>query len=226
MAPPVPARPSPARRSEAGARTPCGAVPRHGGMAALALLGLLGLAGCAAPPPGEEGAASGRGAPRSPAALAALLPDSVAGFRRGATVPASAGEGLGIAYATVGRRTAAALVDLDPPPAALAAGEGPDAPAAEAALARMLAESERPGSARVLREEGRFLLPATGGAPALRCVETVGRYGRERVQGLLCAGILRGTLLRLRVTMPRQDPPPADPRAFASGIVAALRRGG
>jgi hypothetical protein len=44
------------------------------------------------------------------------------------------------------------------------------------------------------------------------------------VQGLLCAGGVAGGILRLRVTMPQREPRPADPRAFASAILAALRR--
>jgi hypothetical protein len=198
-----------------GRRCACGA-------AAAALV----LSACATPAEPE-----GLG---SPDALVLRLPESVAGFERREVLPPSPGEGRTVSYATRGRLAAGALVELSVPPsppgggpAVAAAPEGPDSPAATAALAAMLEEGMRATAPRHLREEGRLVLPAAGDAaqpPALGCAETSGRYGRERVQGLLCAGVLRGVLVRLRVSMPQASPPPADARAFASGIVAALRR--
>ena len=151
-----------------------------------------------------------------------MLPPDAAGFHRGTTMPAAPGDGRAVAYATDGLQAAGALVELTVPsePGAL---EGADSPAAQAALDRMLAEVTHPGVSRTMHEQARFLLPARGEPPVLRCVETAGRYGREQVEGLLCAGILRGALLRLRVTMPRLDPPAADPHAFARAILAVLR---
>lgn len=117
-----------------------------------------------------------------------------------------------MAYATEGGRlTAAATVEL------LAEDTAPAA-ALDAALADVL----RAGPAREMREDGRFTAASAGGASPLVCARTAGRYGRERVAGLVCAGRAGGALLRIRVTMPAREPPPADPRAFAEAIAAAL----
>jgi hypothetical protein len=106
----------------------------------------------------------------------------------------------------------------------------PDAAAVEAALAELLREALQPAPARTLHERGRLTLPdprpeAGPGAapPGLRCAETAGVYGRERVAGLLCAGAARGSVLRLRVAMPEREPLPGDAQAFAAAILAALR---
>lgn len=188
--------------------------------AALALPALL-LAGCEAMPGGapEAGPAPG---PLPPAALAALLPTDAAGFQRGQTLPLAHGEpGQEVAYATRGLPAAAATVQIrapsgDPVP------DGPDSPAAATAFNRLVQEALRPEPQRRLREVARFVLPET--APALRCAETEGRYGRERVRGLVCAGGLRGNVVSLRLATPQSEPPPADPRAFAAAIATALRR--
>ncbi|MDO9710711.1 hypothetical protein [Paracraurococcus lichenis] len=180
------------------------------------LAAALALAACAAPGPAPEPA------PVPPADLAARLPEDAAGFRRGAVLPLpQRPEGREAAYATRGRHAAGALVALDraeggPVPTGAAAS------AVAAALEAMLAEALQAPGHRQQRESGRLTLPE-GGAPGLACAETTGLYGRERVQGLLCAGGVGGGLLRLRVTMPRTAPPPADPRAFAAAILAALR---
>ncbi len=196
---------------------------------------LLGWgAGCAL---GPDAAALARA--RTPAGMAEMLPETVAGFRRTAILPGAADPAdRSLAYSTEGQRTAAAMVDLSRPsgPEAAAGPDGPDPPAAAAALEAMLARAASPGGARRVSETARLTLPEGGpeggpagrpeggdAPPALRCAETAGRYGRVRVQGLLCAGVLRGTLIRIRVTMPEADPPAADARAFARGVVAALR---
>ncbi|WP_135466545.1 hypothetical protein [Crenalkalicoccus roseus] len=182
-------------------------------------LGPALLAGCA-----TVGEAPPRvAAPEPPAALAAQLPAEVAGFRRGQTLPAGAGQGTEVAYATPGPPGAGAVVELTAVSDG-AAGESPESPLVGAAFAQMLEVATRPGPARSVREGQPFLLPVAG-APALRCAETEGRYGREAVEGLVCAGMVRGALLRLWVTMPRHNPPPGDARAFATGIAAALRGG-
>ena len=164
------------------------------------------LGGCAAAPPSVA-------PPVGPAALADRLPAVAAGFRRGEARPAGgAGQGREVAYATGGGRlTAAATVEL------LA-----EDTAAAAALETMLSEVLRPVPPREMREAGRFTVPGGGAASPLLCAETAGRYGRERVAGLACAGRAGGALLRIRVTMPAREPPPADPRAFAEAIAASL----
>lgn len=188
--------------------------------AALALPALL-LAGCESVPGGAPGAGASP-APLPPARLAALLPEDAAGFRRGETLPLARGEpGEEVAYATRGLPAAAATVQIRAPSDG-AVPDGPDSPAASAAFNRLLQDALRPEPQRRLREGARFLLPEA--APALRCAETEGRYGRERVRGLVCAGGLRGNVVGLRLVMPRSEPPPADPRAFATAIAAALRR--
>ncbi|MFC7539771.1 hypothetical protein ACFQU2_10345 [Siccirubricoccus deserti] len=157
------------------------------------------------------------------ATLADRLPEEAADFRRGAVVPRPDG-GLEIGYRTTGRTAAGAMVALYRP-------AGPaDAAAVEAALEDLLRDALLPRPTRNLREIGRLTLPdprpeAGPGAapPGLRCAETAGRYGRERVAGLLCAGAAGGSLLRLRIGMPDRDPPPGDARAFAAAILAALR---
>ncbi|MDN3563371.1 hypothetical protein QWZ14_03155 [Paeniroseomonas aquatica] len=180
-------------------------------------LGMLALAGCA-PMPGQPTATAARRAVPV-AELAARLPAEAAGFRRGATIAlAQAGEeGRETAYRTLGRTAAGATVTLARLPGA-AVPEGAEGPAVEAAFAALVQEATRPLPQQRLQDGPRFTLD--GG---LRCTETEGAYGRERVEGLLCAGGLGGGLLRLRVTMPQQDPAPADARAFASSILAALR---
>ncbi|CAA9279174.1 MAG: hypothetical protein AVDCRST_MAG04-3601 [uncultured Acetobacteraceae bacterium] len=165
------------------------------------------LSGCA---PVPHSASSAVGA--SPAVLVERLPAVAAGFRRGAARPiGGAEEGREVSYATPGGRlTAAATVEL------LAENT-----AAAAALDAALADALRAGPAREMRDAGRLAV-AAGGVSPLLCAETVGRYGRERVAGLVCAGRVGGALLRIRVTMPAREPPPADPRAFAEAIAVAL----
>lgn len=188
--------------------------------AALALPALL-LAGCESMPGGvpEAGPAPD---PLPPAALAALLPEDAAGFERGQTLPLARGEpGQEVAYATRGLPAAAATVQIRAP-AEGPVPDGPDSAAATAAFNRLLQDALRPEPQRRLRESAQFLLPET--APTLRCAETEGRYGRERVRGLVCAGGLRGNVVGLRLVMPQSEPPPAEPRAFAAAIATALRR--
>lgn len=180
-----------------------------------ALAAALALAACA-----PDGGAPQ--APVPPADLAARLPEDAAGFRRGTVLPLPQRlEGREVAYATRGRLAAGALVELYRlPDGPVPPGAG--SPAAAAALAELAEEVQRGPGHRQQRETARFVLPASG-EPGLACAETTGLYGRERVQGLLCAGGIGGGLLRLRVTMPQREPAPADPRAFATAILAALR---
>ncbi len=162
------------------------------------------------PDPEAEAAAA---AP--PQRLAQRLPTETAGFRRGATLAEPQPGAVEVPYATSGQLAAGATVTLLP-----VAGAADEA----AALEAMVADARQAAPHRRLRDVARFTLPA-GGPARLRCAETEGTYGRERVEGLLCAGRSGATLVRLRVTMPRRDPPPADARAFAAGIAAALATG-
>lgn len=153
------------------------------------------------------------------AAAAARLPTSAGGFRRGEARPVAGRGGAGgleVAYSTVG----------GPPTAAATVEVLADDTAAPAALDASLAEALRPGPVRRMREAERFTIPVRGegaaSAPPLFCAETAGRYGRERVAGLVCAGRAGGALLRIRVTMPARQPPPGDARAFAEAIAASM----
>ncbi|MDB5371857.1 MAG: hypothetical protein JWP04_499 [Belnapia sp.] len=186
---------------------------RQGLLAALLLLG-----GCVAVP-GAPGGATVPAATLTPAALAARLPVEAAGFQRGATATV-AEEGRETAYRTLGRIAAGATVELLRP-AGAAIPAGIESPAVAEAFAHFIQDATRPMPQRQLRDEARFVLGQ--GAAALRCAATAGTYGREAVEGLLCVGGLGGGLLRLRVTMPRRDPAPADARAFAGAVLAALR---
>ncbi|RYJ03830.1 MAG: hypothetical protein EON47_02650 [Acetobacteraceae bacterium] len=146
------------------------------------------------------------------------MPPEVAGFHRGATTNLTQGDdGRETGYRTMGRTAAGASVELYRLPGTSLA-EGAEGTAVEAAFAALVQDATRPLPQRRLQEDDRFTLDA-----GLRCAATQGVYGRERVQGLLCAGGIGGGILRLRVTMPERDPAPADARAFASGILAALR---
>lgn len=186
---------------------------------ALLLVGGL-LAGCepgpSAPGPVQAQPAARRALPV--AELTARLPADAAGFTRGATTSMPQGEdGRETGYRTPGRTAAGASVELYRLPATSVA-EGAAGPAIDATFEALVQEALRPLPQQRLQEEARFTLDA-----GLRCATTQGVYGREPVQGLLCAGGIGGGILRLRVTMPQQEPAPADAQAFASGILAALR---
>jgi hypothetical protein len=93
----------------------------------------------------------------------------------------------------------------------------------DTAFERALAEAvHSPDRARKLRETGRFNLPA-GANPVLSCASLAGTFGRQPVEGLVCAGGMGGNLVRLRVSMPKVAPTLADAPGFASAIVASLR---
>ncbi len=177
------------------------------------------LAGCEMPAETTPAAAT-RAA--SPVDLASRLPGEAVGFLRGATSPLPRGEaGREVGYRTAGLVAAGATVQLYRLPG-VTLPEGAGSADAEAAFNELLQDALRPVPPRRMQEEGRFTLPA-GGPALLRCAETTGSYGRERVHGLVCAGGVGGGVLRLRVAVPGQGQPPADARAFASAILAALR---
>jgi hypothetical protein len=197
-----------------------------GALAALLLL----LSGCRT----AEAPDRGRLSAEQPATLAQRLPEAAAGFLRGSSAPVpDADGGVEVAYATRGREAAGATVTLLPRPAPPGGAAGPAeaTPAeTEAALDALVREATRPQPSRRTGVRGeRFVLPAEGAAaaapgtaPRLRCVETAGSFGRERVEGLVCAGTLPASRLHLRVSMPQREPPAADARGFAAAIAAAL----
>jgi hypothetical protein len=197
-------------------------VPRGLGPPA-GLLGLL-LTGCVALPPGGEAGLAPT--PRlDPPAAATRLPASAAGFQhRGTVRPLPApGNGVEVAYASQGRVAAGAVVQMLQP-AGPPIPDGVTDPATQAALDTVLRETaQQQGPHRRLHETGRFTLPAAGPA-LLRCAALEGRYGRVPVDGMACAGAVSGLILQLRLTMPRQTPPVADARAFATEVATALRR--
>jgi hypothetical protein len=156
-------------------------------------------------------------------ALAERLPASAAGFQRGSTAVVS-GERSGreVAYATQGR-TARAAGFVQVVTFATPLADGPASPEAMAEFSRWRQEAaEGSGPNRRLRETAQFDAPAAN--PLLRCAELEGNYGRQAVQSMVCVGAAGGQMLRLRVAMPRRDPPVAQPRAFAEEIAASLRR--
>nr|WP_314073511.1 hypothetical protein [uncultured Roseococcus sp.] len=156
----------------------------------------------------------------APEALAQRLPSQAAGFQRGATVPTSQPlPGVEVAYATPSR-TAAGFVQVLRAPSQVTDGIG--SPAVEAEYQRSIADAARGAGPhrrlQVVREANR----PEGGA-LFRCADLEGTYGRQPVQSTICVGAAGGQLLRLRVSMPRRDPAPADARGFLNEIVAALR---
>lgn len=186
---------------------------------------LLALATCA-PPEGDPAATALATQPAPRLSLqdaAGRLPPEAAGFRRGQTLPAAPpGVGQEVAYATpAARQRAAAVVKLAQVGAGLA--DGPASAEAQAAFQAELNDAvQGRDRARQMRETRRFPLEVAGRA-VLNCAELAGTFGRQPVEGLVCAGGVGGNLVRLRVSMPRAAPALADAPAFASAIVAALR---
>ena len=186
---------------------------------------LLALASCV--PPEGETVATGIAAQPAPRLnlqdAASRLPPEAAGFRRGQTLPARPpATGQEVAYATpAARQRAAAVVKLAP------VGESlPDGPGSGEANAAFLAELndavQGRDRARHMHEVRRFPLEVAG-SPMLNCAVLEGTFGRQPVEGMVCAGGLGGNLVRLRVSMPKVVPSLADAPGFASAIVAALR---
>lgn len=189
-------------------------VERH--LAAMLLL-LTGLAGCETAPP------AGAGIAPATADQAARLPSDAAGFLRGPSLPMGDGKGQEVAYAPPGRTAAGATVEVyrsgtAPVP------DGTETDQARDAFQQLVQEALRPQPPRQVSERRRLTLPVAG-PPLLRCAETEGSYGREKVEGLVCAGAAGGSLLRLHVVMPQRNPPAADATAFATAILAAMRGG-
>lgn len=194
-------------------------------MRGFALLAVLGLGACAmedsppsvALPPAPIPVAS------APELLARRLPTEAAGFQRGATVPLRQPHpGVEVAYATPGRTAAGFVQVLRPPTDPAALPDGIEAPAVQSEYQRSIAEAARgAGQHRRLRVVNEMNQPEEN--PLFRCAELEGTYGRQPVTSMICVGAAGGQLLRLRASMPRRDPPLADPRAFLRDIVAGLR---
>jgi len=177
------------------------------------------LAGCATE--GGETAPAPVPVVSAPALLAQRLPAQAGAFQRGTTSPIERPlPGVEVAYSTSGR-SAAGFVQVVSP----ADGPPPDGPGSvmvQEEYQRVVAGAQRgSGPHRRLRLVNELDQPP--GAPLFRCAELEGTYGRTPVMSTNCVGAAGGQLLRLRVSMPRRDPPAADPRAFVRDITAALR---
>lgn len=182
---------------------------------------LLLLAACAATEAPESAPASAVPVVSGPERLAERLPAQAATFQRGATAPIQQPlPGVEVAYATQGR-SAAGFVQVVRPPSETPP-DGPGSLVVQDEYQRMVAAAQRgAGPHRRLRVVQESDQPP--GAPLFRCADLEGTYGRTPVTSTSCVGAAGGQLLRLRVSMPRRDPPAADPRAFITDITAALR---
>ncbi|MEI6158288.1 MAG: hypothetical protein WCP77_00530 [Roseococcus sp.] len=181
---------------------------------------LAGLAACA-----TEGGDSANTAAvpvvSAPARLAERLPAQAGTFQRGTTAQIDQPlPGVEVPYATAGRSAAGFVQVLRPP--AVAPPDGPGSLVVQDEYQRVVAAAQRgSGPHRRLRLVQESDQPP--GAPLFRCADLEGAYGRTAVTSTTCVGAAGGQLLRLRVSMPRRDPPLADPRAFIRDITAALR---
>ncbi len=157
----------------------------------------------------------------APARLAERLPAQAGSFQRGMTATIEQPlAGVEVPFATPGR-TAAGFVQVLRPPA-VAPPDGPGSLVVQDEYQRMVTAAQRgSGPHRRLRLVQESEQPP--GAPLFRCADLEGAYGRTAVTSTTCVGAAGGQLLRLRVSMPRRDPPAADPRAFIRDITAALR---
>lgn len=160
----------------------------------------------------------------APQRLAERLPAQAGSFQRGTTASIDQPlPGVEVPYSTQGR-TAAGFVQVLRPPS-VAPPDGPGSLVVQEEYQRMVAAAQRgAGPHRRLRLVQESDQPP--GAPLFRCADLEGAYGRTAVTSTTCVGAAGGQLLRLRVSMPRRDPPAADPRAFIRDITEALRRGG
>lgn len=183
------------------------------------LLVLLGLAACATE--GGETPAGPVPVVSAPARLAERLPARAGSFQRGMTATLDQPlPGVEVSYATAGRSAAGFVQVLRPP--ATTPPDGPGSLVVQEEYQRVLAAAQRgSGPHRRLRLVQESDQPP--GAPLFRCADLEGAYGRTAVTSTSCVGAAGGQLLRLRVSMPRRDPPLADPRAFIRDITDALR---
>ena len=166
------------------------------------LLILLPLAACVP----EEGAQTSP--PAAWEALSERVPESLGAFRRG--TPAGLAEGATgreFPFAT-GNRAIAGYIQLRPATEDDAAAD----------LSRQVQDVTQSGPPhRRLRERAR---PAPAGA--LHCAELEGSFGRTPVDGLACSAVIRGNLLRIRLTMQRRDTRLEQAREFARAMVENL----
>jgi len=189
-----------------------------------ALLLLLGACAPADGPP--DGAGPGRSGMLPVEALAARLPDGVAGFARGDTTwheRERPGLGVTVDYAGPARAAVATVGLYD-------RGEGavpddPDSPRLRQEFAAAIAEVVALAGTRTsqhLAERERSALPVPGGA-ALNCARLEGSYGRQQVQTLVCVGGAAGHFLKVLVTAPARQVQPVDALPFVTGIARAAR---
>lgn len=193
-------------------------------MRKLSLLMLAGLAACATEGADAPGTAPAVPAASGPQILAERLPAQAGSFQRGTTANIDQPlPGVEVPYATAGR-TAAGFVQVLRPPS-VPPPDGPNSLVVQDEYQRVVAAAQRgAGPHRRLRLVQESDQPP--GTPLFRCADLEGAYGRTAVTSTTCVGAAGGQLLRLRVSMPRRDPPAADPRAFIRDITEALRRGG
>jgi hypothetical protein len=159
-----------------------------------------------------------------PQRLAERLPARAGSFQRGTTAAIDQPlPGVEVPYATPGRSAAGFVQVLRPP--SVAPPDGPGSLVVQDEYQRVVAAAQRgSGPHRRLRLVQESDQPP--GQPLFRCADLEGAYGRTAVTSTTCVGAAGGQLLRLRVSMPRRDPPLADPRAFIRDITAALRAPG
>ncbi len=187
-----------------------------------------------APPPGPATALP----PISAAAtLAAALPMQAAGFTRGGLTdfesrPGGTGLGAAAEYRpSDGSSGVATLYQYTRGIQALP--EGTASPLVEQEIQSALSEIRSVGP---LRRYGLAKLaeappiPAPGGQPVLRCMGMLLVYegGSRAADSFVCAGVLAGRFLKLRLTLPTERQGETQPRLLELGraVVAALVKSG
>ena len=173
-----------------------------------------------------EGA--GRDAARRPTleSAAARLPESVAGFTRGAiTWHEQERPGLGVAVDYAGPARSAvstvSLYDRGRPWVTDDIGAAAQREEFATAVGEALAMAGSRTSQSLVERE-RSQVPVPGQAP-LQCARLQGTYGRNEVQTLLCLGGAAGRFLKVVVTAPGRQVRPVDPMPFVVGLAQAAR---
>ncbi|GGC47069.1 hypothetical protein GCM10011504_26920 [Siccirubricoccus deserti] len=196
---------------------------------AVALAALLPAAPSPAQPAKPRATPAPAAAPHpvSPAAAVAMLPETIAGWRRGAVTdfsprPGGAGLGAAVEYRPeAGGAGVATVYVYDRGRTRLR--DGADSPEVAEELDTALREIDTLGPVRHYRVESRR--PATA-PPGLRCEAMVMRFeGGVQADSLVCLGVARGRFLKLRLTLPARDAVAAERIAAELGaaMVAASR---
>jgi len=198
----------------------------------------LALAQGTAPQPAQPpGPATALPPISAAAALAAVLPMQAAGFTRGGLIdfegrPGGTGLGAAAEYRpSDGSSGVATLYQYTRGMAALP--EGTASPLVEQEIQSALSEIRSVGP---LRRYGLANLaeappiPGPGGQPVLRCLGTLLVYegGSRAADSFVCAGVLHGRFLKLRLTLPTEHLGETQPRLLELGraVVAALVKSG